>query len=106
MDMVEAHWEDLRGKELRYSDHTWELTGDVDVRESGDLVGVEAQQADDVRHRTATLYFGLDTPTDSLNPGDLGDHFDKLERTGDNQYLVIKKERRTYRYVLQRLEYE
>lgn len=102
--MVESHWEDLRGKELRYRDHTWELTGDINVRESGELLAVEARQVDDVRHGTVTLYFGLEIPTDSLNPGNLGDHFDRLERTGNNQYLVIKKERRTYRYELQRLE--
>jgi hypothetical protein len=101
--MVESHWEDLRGRELRYRDHTWELTGDVDVRESGELLAVEARQTDDVRHGTATLYFALEPPTDSLNPGNLGDHFDRLERTGNTQYLVVKKERRTYRYVLQRL---
>ncbi|MCU4751386.1 hypothetical protein OB919_05230 [Halobacteria archaeon AArc-curdl1] len=31
--MVKSHWEDLRDKELRYRDHMWELTGDIDVRE-------------------------------------------------------------------------
>jgi hypothetical protein len=104
--MVEAHWEDLRGKELRYRDHTWELTGDVDVRESGELLAVEARQTDDVRHGTAHLYFGLEDRTDSLNPGSLGEHFDRLERNGDDHRLFVKKERRTYRYGLQRLEPE
>ena len=104
--MVETHWEDLRGKELRYLDHTWALTGDVDVRDSGDLLAVEATQVDDVRRERATLYFGIEDPPDSLNPGDLGDQFDRLEREGDHQYLVVKKEGRTYRYELRRLEHE
>ena len=102
--MEETRWEELRGKEIRYSDRTWELTGDVDVRESGELLAVEARRVDDVRHETATLYFGLETLDDSLNPGDLGEHFDRLERTKTKQYLVVKKEPRTYRYELQRLE--
>lgn len=94
----------LRDREVRYRDHTWALTGDVDVRDSGDLLAVEAIQVDDVRHSTVKLYFYLQNPPDSLNPGDLGDHFDTLERKDDDQYLMIKKERRTYRYELQRLE--
>jgi len=105
-DMVEAHWEDLRGKELRYRDRTWELTGDVDVRERGGLLGLDAREVDDVRHGTATLYFGIDDPPDALNTGDLGEQFDRLERTKRHQYLLIKTEGRTYRYELQRLEYE
>jgi hypothetical protein len=104
--MVESHWVELRGQELRYADDTWELTGDVDVLESGELLGVEARQADDVRHGTATLYFGLDSPTESLNQGALGEHFDRLERTRNGHHLVVKKEARTYRYELQRIEPE
>lgn len=104
--MVEARWEDLRGRELRYREHTWKLTGNVDVHKSGDLLAVEATQVDDVRQSTATLSFGLETPPDSLNPGDLGTHFDRLVREGDDQYIVVRKEGRTYRYQLQGLEYE
>lgn len=59
-----------------------------------------------MRHPKATLYFGLDDAPDSLNPGSLGDHFDSLERTGRRQHLVVKTEGRTYRYELERLEYE
>ncbi|WP_336036968.1 hypothetical protein [Halobacterium yunchengense] len=104
--MVESRWEELRGKELRYRDGTWELTGDVDVRRSGASLAVEARQADDVRHGTATLHFGVDEETDSLNPGNLGVHFDRLERTADGQFLVVKTAGRTYRYELQRVEYD
>jgi hypothetical protein len=50
-----------------------------------------------VRHRTATLYFGLEPPTDPLNPGQLGEHFDRLERGGSRQYLVVRTDSRTYR---------
>ncbi|MFB6159755.1 MAG: hypothetical protein ABEJ61_01105 [Haloferacaceae archaeon] len=104
--MVERHWEDLRNEEVRHGDERWTLTGDVDVRKSGDVLAVEATQAGDVRHGTATLYFDIDDPPDSLNPGALGEHFDRIERTQRHQYLVVKTEGRTYRYELQRLEHE
>lgn len=104
--MVESHWEELRGEELRYNDRAWELTGDVEIRKSGELLAVDARQADDVRHRGATLYFGLENPTDSLNPGNLGDYSVRLERTEDDQYLVVTGETRTYRYELRRIEPE
>jgi hypothetical protein len=102
--MVEAHWESLRDRELRYVGHTWRLTGDVDVRESGELLAAEAVQADDVRHEPAILHFGLRDPPGSLNPGDLDGHFESLERDGRAQYLVVEADGRTYRYRLGRLE--
>lgn len=104
--MVESTWPEIAGKRLRYHDRTWELTGDVDVQNTGELLGVEARQADDVRRSPATLYFGLERQSDSLNPGNLGEHFDRLERTDDKHVLVVEKAGRTYRYVLQRMEPE
>lgn len=104
--MVESQWPELGGKQVRYRDDTWELTGTVDVLGTGDVLAVEATQVDDVRHRDATLRFGLEDPPESLNPGDLGDHFDQLQRDGDRYTLIVKKEARTYRYTLLGLEYE
>lgn len=104
--MVDAHWDTLRGRALRYHDRTWKLTGDVDVRARGELVVAEARQADDVRHPTARLHFGVDDPPDSLNPGAPGDQFGRLERDDGSQYLVVERPGRTYRYELRRLEYE
>jgi hypothetical protein len=103
--MPETTWPEIGGKELRYRDHTWKLTGEVDVREQGRVLAVEARQTDDVKHETAFLYFDVETE-DSLNPGDLGEHFDRLERTADGQSLVVRKHDKTYRYKLHRLEYE
>ena len=103
--MVETNWPELHGKELRYRDGTWRLTGDVDVRESGELLVAEANRADDVSGESASLHFGIESPGDSLNPGDLGDNFDRLERTKRSQYLVVKKGPKTYRYELQRLDF-
>ncbi|MDR9429338.1 MAG: hypothetical protein RI568_01325 [Natronomonas sp.] len=103
--MIETHWPELQGKELRYLEHAWELTGTVDVRDRGELLAVEARQADDVTREETTLHFAIESPGDSLNPGDLGEHFDRLERTDDAQYLLVKKAHRTYRYELQRLEH-
>ncbi len=104
--MVETSWPELHGKEVRFRDGTWRLTGDVDVRNRGESLAVEANRGDDVRHETALLHFGIESPTDSLNPGDLGEHFDRLERTDRGQYLLVKKGPKTYRYELERLEYE
>ncbi|MFD1562641.1 hypothetical protein ACFR99_03625 [Haloarchaeobius amylolyticus] len=104
--MVETEWLELGGTEVQYGDHTWELTGTVDISQTGDMLAVEAKQVDDVRQRTAVLRFELQDGAPSLNPGNLGSHFDRLERTGDTQYLVVKTEPRTYRYELQGLEYE
>lgn len=104
--MVESHWEDLRGKRLRYRDGTWELTGDVDVLRDGTVVAVEATRTDGSRHEDARLYFGVEDPPDSLNPGSLGDHFDSLVRDGDEQFLRVKAPGRIYRYELQRIEYQ
>lgn len=104
--MVEDTWEELAGKRLQYADRTWELTGSVDVRGTGERVELEAKEVNDVRHRRAALRFVTRTPSDSLNPGNLGEHFDRLERDGDVQTLVVKKGGRTYRYELRGLEYE
>lgn len=103
--MVETQWPELAGKEVRYHDHTWELTGRVDVRGTGEVLAVEARQADGVGHDAATLRFGIENPPGSLNPGDLGDHFDRLERDGDRYHLVVEREARRYRYALRGLEY-
>lgn len=104
--MVDSNWPELDGEQLRYLDHTWELTGDVDVRNGGELLAVGARQTDDVRGESAVLFFGLDGSGDSLNPGNLGGHFDRLEREGDDRFLVVKTDGGTYRYELRRLEYE
>ena len=104
--MVDARWEDVRGAELRYHDHTWELTGEVDVQETGERLRARARRADGVKHEHATLQFGIVDEGDSLNPGDLGDVFVSLETEGDRHYLEVRKEPRTYRYGLHSIEYE
>lgn len=104
--MSETRWPELAGKELRYADHTWELTGLVDVRGTGEVLHVEAKQTDGVKHRTAILRFGLENPPASLNPGDPGDHFDRLERDGGQWYLIVRKEARVYRYELHGVQWE
>lgn len=104
--MVEARWPELAGKELRYSDKTWELTGIVNIRGSGRTLEVEAQQVDDVKHSTATIRFNISNPPASLNPGNLGAHFNSLEREGEQYYIVVEQEPRTYRYEIAGLQYE
>ncbi|WP_255149117.1 hypothetical protein [Halorarius halobius] len=103
--MVETHWDALRGREVRYRDHTWELTGDVTVRDSGTVVSLGAVQTDDVRRRSARLQFDVAGPS-SLNPGSLGDVFERLERDGGTLTLVVETDGRRYRYRLTRLAYE
>lgn len=104
--MVETHFPGIEGKRLRYDDHTWELTGRVDVRGTGDRLAVDAKRVDGVRHERATLRFGLRDPPGSLNPGNLGDPTARLER-GDGQHrLLVATEGRTYRYELNSIRYE
>jgi hypothetical protein len=102
--MHERHWDDLGGLELRYRDHTWELTGDVEILRDGALIGAEVRQVDGTRHGTAQLFFAVENPPRSVNPGDLGDHFQELVKEDGKSYLKITSPRRTYRYELQRLE--
>lgn len=104
--MTETRWPEIGGKELRYADHTWELTGMVDVRETGEVLHVEARQLDGVRHGMAILRFGLTHPPASLNPGDLGGHFDRLERDDGRWTLIVRKEARVYRYELHGFEWQ
>jgi hypothetical protein len=104
--MVERHWEDIRDKRLRYRDGTWELSGDVDVLRDGDVVAVEATRVDGSRHEDARLYFGVEDPPGSLNPGDPGEQFHSLVREGDDQFLRVRAAGRSYRYELQRIEYQ
>jgi len=104
--MVETQWPELGGKELRYRDHTWELTGEVAVHNSGDTLALRATQTDGIRGEGARLHFEVAQAGASLNPGNLGQHFDRLERDGDRHALVIRKGPRRYRYELQRMEYE
>lgn len=102
--MVQTHWEELRDREVRYLDHTWRLTGDVEVREQGERLALDARQIDEVRHTRGALCFSIDDTADSLNPGDMGEHFDRIEPDGNGYSLVVKQSPRTYRYVLRRLE--
>lgn len=104
--MVETEWPELAGVELRYLDRTWQLTGTVDVVQNGELLAVEVTRVDGVRHEGATLYFSLEGGPGSLNPGNLGDHFDRLERDSDEQRIIVRKGTETYRYDLKRMEYD
>ncbi|WP_435320803.1 hypothetical protein [Haloarchaeobius sp. TZWSO28] len=103
--MFQARWDDIKGRELRYGGHTWKLTGDISIEDSGSVVSVEARQIDGVKGDLARLQFDIDGQPHSLNPGNTGEHFNRLERVGQRQYLVIKNEGRTYRYELHRIEY-
>lgn len=100
--MVE--WPELGGAELEFRDRWWELTGRVDVRGTGESLAVEARDRDDVRHETVDLRFRVEDPPASLNPGDIGEHFDRLEREGDRYVLFVEKGSRVYRYGLRGIE--
>ena len=104
--MADAQWEDVRGEELRYRDDTWELTGEVDVRGSGDRLRARARQVHDVKHGHAALQFGVVGQGDSLNPGNLDDVTARLVPEDGRYYLVVETDSRTYRYELHSLEYE
>lgn len=98
--MVETIWPELGGKTLQYGGHTWELTGTVDVRNTGELVAADAKRITDVSRSRATLRFGCEEGSPSLNPGNLGEHFDRIERVRRTHHLVVKKDPKIYRYKL------
>lgn len=98
--MVETRWPALEGEVLRYAGRQWELTGDLDIRSTGELLEVEAKQVDDVRQGRTTLHFGLESSPASLNPGDLKNHFQELDQEGDEHALVVTRGSREYRYEL------
>lgn len=102
--MVEAEWPNLDGTTVEYGDRTWELTGTVTVKNTGEVLGVEAKRVDDVSQPTATLRFSCEEGSPSLNPGNLGSHFERIERTRTAHYLVVETDQRTYRYELLGLE--
>jgi hypothetical protein len=99
-------WPELGGNRLQYANRTWELGSEVSVLDDGDLLGVKATAVDDVRGQRATLYFTIDQPPASLNPGDLGEHFDSFEPAGGTYAIDVRTPGRTYRYDLERMTYE
>jgi hypothetical protein len=104
--MAESEWSELGGKEVRFGDETWRLTGTVDVRDSGETLAVEATETTDVRRERGRLFFDLVDGPRSLNPGNLGAHFDRLEPSGGSVQLLVDKGDRTHRYRLERLTYD
>lgn len=102
--MVESHWPEVAGTEIRYRGSLWALSGDVDVQGSGEILVADASERDDVRHRTGSFVFGIEGTDRSLNPTDIDEHFDHVEWEGTDQYLVVKTAGRTYRYLLERLQ--
>lgn len=104
--MNETVWPELGGKQLQYSNRSWELTGTVTVEDDGRALAADARVEDGNSKDSGTLYFTLQNPPKSLNPGNLGGHFDRIERTKRDQYLVVETEGRTYRYRLSRLEFD
>ncbi|WP_267643253.1 hypothetical protein [Haloarchaeobius amylolyticus] len=103
--MFQTRWEDVKGRQLRYNGHTWELTGDVGIEDSGATLVVEARAVDDVKGEQARLCFDIAGAPASLNPGQDGERFHLLERRPEGHVLVVKDAGRTYRYVLHRIEY-
>jgi len=104
--MVETQWETLAGTELRYDDRTWSLTGDVELRGTGELVDLRARRVDGTRGERATLRFALHDSSDSPNPGNLREVFPELQRRRGRHTLVVRVDPKTYRYRLQSVVYE
>ncbi|AFZ71956.1 hypothetical protein [Natronobacterium gregoryi] len=103
--MTETTWSELEGTELQYRNDSWELTGAVDVGNTGKFLEVEAKKTTDVRKRTVALRFGPDGDSPSVNPGNLDARFDRIEPEPGGQFLVLEDDHRIYRYELQGLVY-
>lgn len=104
--MAKTHVETLEGERLRYNDDTWELTGDLDVRQNGETIRATARKPDRVRGNAATLRFSLQDPPASLNPGNLGEFDAELKVIENRQYIVIIRNHATNHYRLKNLSYD
>lgn len=103
--MVEKYWADIDGQTIRYANAHWVFTGDVDIERDGRALAIEAVERDDIKGRTATLHFTIDSPPASINPGSVSEYFNRIERDGDRYTLIITTNQRTHRYRLTHISY-
>ncbi|OIB56094.1 hypothetical protein [Natrialba sp. SSL1] len=101
--MVEQHFPALEGERVQYSGDTWELTGEIDIKQNGDLIHATARTPDRVRGSTSLLGFSLESPPASLNPGNPGELTGELEQTDAGYELVVHRPHGTTRYKLNNL---
>lgn len=104
--MDETVWPGLEGKEIQFRDRTWELSGTVAIQDDGEMLALHGRDTEGSARESGTFYFTLQDPPQSLRAGDIGNHFDRFERTKRDQYAVLETEGRTYRYRLSRLEFD
>ena len=104
--MVEVDVPTLEGKQLRYNDNTWELTGKIAVRRNGELIQAEARKVDRVRGSAGWLKFVLDTPPASLNPGHITDFECELFTNDSQSKIQITRNDRTDTYLLTKMRYK
>ncbi|MEF8773654.1 MAG: hypothetical protein V5A37_02915 [Halobacteriales archaeon] len=103
--MAETRFAGIEGERLRYGDADWELTGEIELRQRGDVVMAKAVRTDGGRGERANLSFGIADPPGSLNPGNLGDPEAWIEGPRGEHELVVRTDRRTYRYELHSIEH-
>jgi len=103
--MATFHVNDIEGEQIRFNDDTWELTGDIDVLQNGDVLKVTARKPERVRGNTAMISFKLQNPPASINPGNLGDIDVEVERTADGIELVVTRRHTSNRYRAKNLTY-
>ncbi|ADD07281.1 uncharacterized protein Nmag_3739 (plasmid) [Natrialba magadii ATCC 43099] len=101
--MVEQHLPALEGERVQYSGDTWELTGEIDIKQNGELIHAKARTPDRVRGSTSLLGFTLESPPASLNPGNPGNLSGELEQNDTGYELVVRRPHATTRYRLNNL---
>lgn len=104
--MAKTRVPELEGIEFRYSDDTWAFTGDLDVRQNGDVIDASARKTERVRRDEATMHFAVTDPPASLNPGNLGDFEATVERSDGQHTLTIRRPNATTRYRLESMNYD
>ncbi len=104
--MVETQFNQLTGARIRYNDDTWELTGDITIKQNGAVLEAEAHKPDRVRKSRGILRFQLQNPPASINPGNPGEFDIDIETTGGETILVLERSHASDRYAVKSLRYE
>lgn len=104
--MAEIHIPQLEGERIRYNDDTWEFTGELAIKQNGEVIEATARKPDRVRGNSGLLRFRLDDQPASINPGNPGVVDVELERDGTATVLRLIRPNASDRYTISSLRYD
>lgn len=103
--MVELHLTPLVGERARYHGETWTFTGDITIKQNGDLLEATATAAERSDATRGTLRFQLRTTPASINPGNPDIIGVELAREGGVTILELRRRRQRDRYAFSSVSY-